>query len=201
MHESEGTLTTRSSDRNTVREQARQLSLDAAERLAGIDGIGGVGLKQLAEEAGLSTMGIYSHFGDRFGLEEAFLALAASSLQARLAEMTAPTAAALLDLADAFRLWAHQHPARFSVLFLTSNQLDAGLHATARDHLLDVARTVARLLGWKVQRAKSALSLLAALSGFVAFELRGLLGTTAATEYRSLVISLAQANQPAVAAP
>lgn len=192
MRERDETLTTKSSDRNAVREHARQMSLDAAERLAGIDGIGGVGLKQLAEEAGLSTMGIYSHFGDRFGLEEALLALSVSSLQARLSGLSTPSGTTLPEVANALRLWAHEHPARFSVLFLTSHQLDAGLHSVARESLLDIARAVARLIGWKPQRAKSALSILAAVSGFVAFELRGLLGNTAASEFDGLVTSLAQ---------
>lgn len=50
---------------------AQDALLDVAESLAGVDGASSLSLKRLADEAGVSTMVIYSRFGDRFGLEEA----------------------------------------------------------------------------------------------------------------------------------
>ena len=169
----------RTDDRRHAREQTQEATLDAAERLAGFEGVAGLSLKRLAEEAGLSTMIIYSHFGDRYGLEEALLRRAFRSLVG-VVEETGSKGTSVTVVAEAIRMWSHAHPAQFSMVFAGAQSLDSGLQSLGRQLLADVAELVRQQLGWA--SSASGLALLAALFGFLTVELRGQIdGDTAAT--------------------
>lgn len=66
-------------------DRRRQL-LDAAARVAGRDGIGGLTIVGVAGEAGVSRQLVYEHFGDVAGLVGALLADRFGDLRAEMAE-------------------------------------------------------------------------------------------------------------------
>jgi AcrR family transcriptional regulator len=160
----------RTDDRRQARELTQESTLDAAERLAGFEGVAGLSLKRLAEEAGLSTMVIYSHFGDRYGLEEALLRRAFRSLTDAVVEVEADVLTAEA-CAQAIRLWSRAHPARFSMVFSGSQSLDPGLQELGRQHLADLAVLVEQRMGWSAPGG--GLTLLAGLFGYLTLEFRG----------------------------
>ena len=177
----------RNDDRRHAREQTQETTLEAAERIAGIDGIATLSLKRLAEEAGLSTMVVYSHFGDRYGLEEALVHRAFRSLQDII---SADPNATIQTSAEAIREWANRHPARFSTVFLTAHTLDVSLRSLSGDLLSATAAVLERQLCWPATRAGDGLTLLSALFGFLAFELRGQLRENSAAAFTTLCRAL-----------
>jgi AcrR family transcriptional regulator len=72
-------------------EQSRAAILDAAARLATVEGIEGLSIARLAQEVGMSKSGLFAHFGSKEGLQLATVE-AASAVFA--AEVTLPTAGA-----------------------------------------------------------------------------------------------------------
>ncbi len=156
-------------DRRLAREAAQDALLDAAERLAGIDGAASLSLKRLADEAGVSTMVIYSRFGDRYGLEAALFERALGSL----IEAINGAGDSFPDVADALRTWALERPSRFSLLFVTSHLLDPALHAEVRAAIERAAGAIEQRAGWSAddQQGRGLVSL-AAVVGLLTFELR-----------------------------
>ena len=136
-------------------------------------------------------MVIYSRFGDRYGLEEALLHRATDSLTDVVGATGSPGDVSVENCCVAIREWAHSNPARFSMLFLTSHLLDTGLHDMARQSARAAAKVVATQVGWQDDDDSRAMSLIAALVGFLGFELRGELPGNTAEAFTRLARSLA----------
>ena len=152
---------------------AQDAILDVAERLAGVDGASSLSLKRLADEAGVSTMVIYSRFGDRFGLEEALSKRASESLIDSIESAGDTDPSTLADVGGALRTWAKDHQSRFSLLFLTGHLLDVSLRPQIDESILSAARAIERRLGLPKGRSPGpGLTALAALVGHLILELR-----------------------------
>lgn len=61
--------TTRDRPRRSDGEQTYSTILDAAVRLASIEGLGGLSIGRLAQEVGVSKSGLYAHFGSKRRLQ------------------------------------------------------------------------------------------------------------------------------------
>lgn len=86
-------------------------------------------LRQLAEEAGTSTMSIYTHFGNREGLQRALssraFGLFADELKRATKGMDAGDVLPLLRrMAHAYRIFAKDHPSGFDLLFGDINRFE-----------------------------------------------------------------------------
>ncbi len=159
----------RTTDRRQARELAQDALLDVAERLAGVDGAHSLSLKRLADEAGVSTMVIYSRFGDRFGLEEALAKRAIESFVDTVQQAEESVASVGATIRD----WAHANQSRFSLLFLTGHLLDSSLRPEIDQSIRRAARTIEQHVGWARGRNPGpGLTALAALVGYLTLELR-----------------------------
>jgi AcrR family transcriptional regulator len=172
---------------------AQDAILDVAERLAGIDGASSLSLKRLAEEAGVSTMVIYSRFGDRFGLEEALAKRAADSLITAIEQSGEPLATDVQSSGTALWTWAHENRSRFSLLFLTSHLLDATLRPEIDTSILRAARALELQVGWGPEQSDGrGVTALAAIVGYLTLELREQVPREQAeTGYADLLAALA----------
>jgi AcrR family transcriptional regulator len=72
-------------------EQSRTAILDAAARLATVEGIGGLSIARLADAVGMSKSGLFAHFGSKEELQLATVETASSVFSAQVVE---PAAAA-----------------------------------------------------------------------------------------------------------
>lgn len=93
--------------------------LAVAERIAAADGIAGLSIRRLADEAGTTTRAVYSLFGSKEGMVAALAAHGLDLLAEDLATM--PVTDPLEDLVEAgavvFRRFAAEHPALFEIVF------------------------------------------------------------------------------------
>ncbi len=95
--------------------QTRQGLLDAALAVLQDQGPAALTVRAIAEEAGCSTTGIYTHFGGKNGLVEAIFVEGFASFDRFLA---AAYAADDLELVgDLYRRWALDNPTRYLVMF------------------------------------------------------------------------------------
>jgi AcrR family transcriptional regulator len=76
-------------------EQSRAAILDAAARLATVEGIDGLSIARLADEVGMSKSGLFAHFGSKEGLQ---LATVEAATDVFAAEVTLPAAVATTGL-------------------------------------------------------------------------------------------------------
>jgi AcrR family transcriptional regulator len=67
-------------------EQSRTAILDAAARLATVEGIGGLSIARLADAVGMSKSGLFAHFGSKEELQLATVDKASSLFSARVVE-------------------------------------------------------------------------------------------------------------------
>jgi AcrR family transcriptional regulator len=67
-------------------EQSRSAILDAAARLATVEGIGGLSLARLADAVGMSKSGLFAHFGSKEELQLATVEAASSVFFAQVVE-------------------------------------------------------------------------------------------------------------------
>jgi AcrR family transcriptional regulator len=67
-------------------EQSRSAILDAATRLATVEGIGGLSLARLADAVGMSKSGLFAHFGSKEELQLATVETASSVFFAQVVE-------------------------------------------------------------------------------------------------------------------
>jgi AcrR family transcriptional regulator len=67
-------------------EQSRTAILDAAARLATVEGIGGLSLARLADAVGMSKSGLFAHFGSKEELQLATVETASSIFSAQVVE-------------------------------------------------------------------------------------------------------------------
>jgi AcrR family transcriptional regulator len=183
----------RSDDRSDHRAKARAATLDAVERIAGLDGVGGLSLKRVADEAGVSTMIVYSHFGDRYGLEEAVVDRAFESLRDAFAGSSTTQGISLESLARAMRTWAHERPVLFSVVFLTGGQLDPTLTPEVGRRLRDLSLEYDTDLEFVGLGLPVTLPALAAAAGLINSEMRGLLGDASAAIFELYCAGVAAA--------
>src|SRR3954447_13859208 len=72
-------------------EQSRAAILDAAARLATVEGIEGLSIGRLADEVGMSKSGLFAHFGSKEDLQ---LATVETARAIFAAQVTAPAATA-----------------------------------------------------------------------------------------------------------
>src|SRR3954466_9730470 len=70
-------------------EQSRAAILDAATRLATIEGIEGLSIGRLADEVGMSKSGLFAHFGSKGGVQPAHLQPAEAVFRADVLEPAA----------------------------------------------------------------------------------------------------------------
>src|SRR5881275_3035895 len=67
-------------------ERSRSAILDAAAKLATVEGIGGLSMSRLAEEVGMSKSGLFAHFGSKEELQLATVDKASSLFDAQVLE-------------------------------------------------------------------------------------------------------------------
>ena len=93
--------------------------VDAAVKLLAEDGAASLTTRKVAEAAGLSTMAVYSRFGDMATLLDAVYAYGFTSLEAEMrGDGSDPDPMAeLLRLGQAYRRFALSNPALFALLF------------------------------------------------------------------------------------
>ena len=92
--------------------------LDAARRIFESDGVQGVSVRRLAEDAGCTTMAVYSRFKGKDGIlgalfDEGFEKLA--NAQQAIAPSLKNTAR-VLALCQAYRVTAHAHPHHYALM-------------------------------------------------------------------------------------
>src|SRR3954462_13040735 len=84
-------------------ERSRRTILDAAAKLATIDGLEGLSIGRLADHIGMSKSGLYAHFGSK---EELQLATIETAREIYEADVVAPAARAATPLAKVEALCA-----------------------------------------------------------------------------------------------
>lgn len=92
----------------------RQL-LDAALVVLRRDGAPGLTVRHIAEEAGCSTTGIYTHFGGKQGLVEAIFLEGFDSFDETLLPLYEQ--GRLVEAGRAYRTWALANPTHYLVMF------------------------------------------------------------------------------------
>ncbi|MET9887032.1 TetR/AcrR family transcriptional regulator [Streptomyces sp. NPDC006430] len=100
-------------------EDMRDQFIEAALRVVSAHGPAGLTVRRVAEEAGSSTMGVYSRFGSRTGMLQALYGRAFDMLRDDFAAVPA-TGEALKDvrtLALAYRTFALRSPTRYAFMF------------------------------------------------------------------------------------
>ena len=83
------------------------------------DGAAGLRVRAVADQAGCSTTGVYTHFGSKNGLVEALFVDGFERFDAALAEVSgSPTPLHhLRAVALQYRRWATRHPTHYMVMF------------------------------------------------------------------------------------
>jgi len=79
-------------------EQSRTVILDAAARLATVEGIGGLSIARLADAVGMSKSGLFGHFGSKEELQLATVEKADSLFAAQVIEPASTASTALQRL-------------------------------------------------------------------------------------------------------
>jgi AcrR family transcriptional regulator len=100
-------------------EQVAEVLLDAAEQLIAANGVDGLSLRAVAEDAGTTTRAIYTLFGSKSALVGA-LGVRAMHLLRQEVPARRATEDPVADVVEAglvFRRFALEHPALFSVAF------------------------------------------------------------------------------------
>ncbi|MGC7102022.1 TetR/AcrR family transcriptional regulator [Amycolatopsis lurida] len=100
--------------------ETRERFLRAAIRVLAEQGVAGLTVRNLADAAGSSTIGVYSRFGGRAGVLDALYERAFEQLGAAFATLpprSADRAADVLALALVYRRFALENPARYAFMF------------------------------------------------------------------------------------
>ena len=167
----------------TPRDEVRVRLLEAAARLLGEEGPAALTARRLANEAGTSTMAVYTHFGSMPALVREIVAEGFNRLHARVAEVpvTDDPIADLQAISVAYREHALANPNLYAVMFgaaslggyrLHDEELDVGLAAfgqvvAAAERAMDAGALR------KDDPAAVAGQLWTALHGYVMIELAG----------------------------
>jgi AcrR family transcriptional regulator len=126
----------------------RDALLDAAERLLEREGLGGLTLRAVAREAGVSHAAPTHHFGDLTGLVSELAAIGFRQFNAAMAAACAadtPYPAKSLARAKAYVAYAQAHPGMYTLMFRTE-RLDysrPSLHEAAEAAFAGLAGAVA----------------------------------------------------------
>ena len=92
--------------------------LDAALQILGEFGPDGFTVRAIAERAGVAPMAIYNHFEGKNGVLEAIWTDGFEQLGLNLGVRTSDAAADLLSAGQAYRLFALEHRAHYTVMFM-----------------------------------------------------------------------------------
>jgi AcrR family transcriptional regulator len=159
--------------------------LEGAARLLAEEGPSALTLRQVAAEAGTSTMAVYTHFGSMPDLAEAVVAEGFARLAALLAEVPR-TDDAITDLAGlcrAYLLNARQNPHLYAVMFGTAalgkyRPRTAGEHGryTFDEIVETTGRAVAQGRLWPAKPVVIASQLWTAIHGYVMLDVGGYFG-------------------------
>ncbi len=126
--------------------QSRESMLAAAVTVLRRDGAAGLRVRAVAEQAGCSTTGVYTHFGSKNGLVEALFIDGFERFDAALAEVSgaATSLAHLRAVGLQYRRWAIGHPTHYMVMFGGSvPEFEPG-----PDPLLRALQSFGDLTGW-----------------------------------------------------
>lgn len=131
--------------------QLRTRLLKEATEILARDGFAGLTVRKVAEAAGCSTIGIYTHFKDKRGLVEAVLIDAFADFEAALAAVDDMPAGRekLIAGAHAYRNWALANRSRYLVMFsshdprfATSPEVAEQLNRSLRAHIQRVLAAI-----------------------------------------------------------
>src|SRR6059058_1946077 len=87
--------TTRGRRRRSDGERSRSAILDAAARLATVEGLGGLSIARLADAVGMSKSGLFAHFGSKEELQLATVAAAETVFTTQVLEPATGTSSSL----------------------------------------------------------------------------------------------------------
>lgn len=112
---------------NRVHDETSEALLAAAHRLLTTDGPDALTVRRIATEAGMSTMNVYSRFGGKDGVIDELYSYGYDHLFAALDAVpeSGDTIADLVQVADAYRSFALDHPMYYEIMFrrFTPSQL------------------------------------------------------------------------------
>lgn len=162
----------------------RAALLDAADEILTTKGPDGLTVRGIAEQAGCSTMGVYTHFGGKDGVVDALYQEGFRRLGAAMAKVRA-TADPLADLrrcGQAYRRNALENPTHYLVMFeriVPGFEPSPASHEVALGTLGQLEARIQRVIdaGLTDPRRRDATSLAldvwASLHGMVSLELHG----------------------------
>jgi AcrR family transcriptional regulator len=157
-------------------EDLRGQFIEAALRVAAAHGPAGLTVRRVAEEAGSSTMGVYSRFGSRTGMLQALYERAFDMLRDAFGAVPV-TGDAFTDvraLALAYRIFALQGPTRYAFMFEQAvPKFDPGpdLRARALESTFGVLAAAVAQADAQATPERGAYLLWTAMHGMVSIEL------------------------------
>jgi AcrR family transcriptional regulator len=159
-------------------ERSRRTILDAAAKLATVEGLEGLSIGRLAEHIGMSKSGLYAHFGSKEQLQLAAIETAGGIFEAEViapAEQAATPLEKLQVLCEAFL--SHVERRVFpGGCFFASAAAEFDTHPGAvRERISEFQRGWSDLLVQLVREAQAAGELLAGDPDQLVFELNGYL--------------------------
>jgi AcrR family transcriptional regulator len=133
------------------KENNRERILQAASAIFEAQGIAGLTVRAIAARAGVSTIGVYSHFKGKSGLIEALYQEGFERLgEAAWLPADAPQSGDLiLDLVNRYLDFAAQHPAHYDLMFGPNAPTlppESGPQLAALSSITRLATTIQRLL-------------------------------------------------------
>ena len=179
----------------------REAVLDVAEHLLAAEGPGGLSVRRIADQLGVSRQIVYSRFGGKPDLVRALHQRGFGRLVAAFEAVAEPpgTRAHVLAMSHAYRATALAQPALFELMFgtpIVGFTPDAAAREVARasfQPVVDAAHAWLAHAGRDVDRAATyrlATAVWAATHGVVALEVAGVLGQPAPPLLEELVSAL-----------
>jgi AcrR family transcriptional regulator len=149
--------------------------LRAAAKLVDSEGYETLSLARLAQVLGIRTPSLYNHVAGLEGVRRGLAVLGARELRDRLAQAAIGKsgAEAILAIAQAYRLFAREHPGLYAASLRAPGPDEPAL-AEADDGILDVIRAVLAPYGLRDDAEVHAIRAFRSLAhGFVSLELAG----------------------------
>ena len=140
--------------------------IEAAREILEIDGIAGLTMQAVAERVGVRAPSLYKRVSDREGLVQLVSEATITDLGQRLRTTPNPSIA---EIAHAFRVFAHERPAGYQLIFASGPRPSAESIAAAIE---PVMRASAELAGPE-HALEAARTLTAWANGFIGMELAG----------------------------
>jgi AcrR family transcriptional regulator len=109
--------------------------LETAVALVEAEGPAALTVRRVSEEAGMSTIGIYSHFASKDGLVGAVWGVGFARLAADLSEIEGTGVDRVVGLATRYLGWAGRHPHLYGIMFgrtVTAMTVDDEERASSR---------------------------------------------------------------------